>query len=798
MPTKEQQFAQNFPVQDGDLLAVDDFTEAEPNDWVEEKQVEPEITDWVEEVAPTKQPEQPKYSSQMLGDSFKQSQELIGGNVNANLMGAYKGATAGVGPMIQALGGGAVGYVADKALGNDRSFNENYTDALENVRKREKIAKEKYPIAYGVGEVEGLIGTGVKTAGTKTAAAINNSIRRGLLPNATTSIGRAANLGTKAAQAGAISAASGAEYGFATGEGGFDNRTKQAEEFAIPSGAIGAATILTPAAVKAGAKALTPTVDEGIKEVGRLAQKYNIPLSIDQITNSKAIKTAQKASQELPFSGQAGFRDKQVAAWNRAVTKTLGEESDRITPEFIDNRFTALGKQFNNLGKGEVHSPSAITSKVNSIVQDAIDAGASKEATDGFRNFVKREINSNLNPDGTIKGETLNKIRAKANATARNSNNFDSKTLYHNFESEIIDTLLPDTLAKKEFSQLKGQYKNLLAIEPLLKSEKGGVISPTLLSNRMGAVFGRQYYRGKAGELGELARIGKQLLPELGGSDTFQKGLFAGSVLTGAANPATIPLMVGGVAANRAAQSGINRNQAIIRKLLGSSSKVSLPPAVGGSSVSLATVINNKPTTREAADKIDMMLDNIKTGRINSQNDIQRSPIFKEYFDGVMEELNSATKGERYFRDAEIGGSPDVIGFNGTFPEWFTQANKDGAGITKKYVKDVVEKAARGEKLAAKEQSVYDSVKSKAEELMQADHYDLERALSDYGLDMNSMSNKEIKQALQEIQSSSDDVINDIPFEPLPVTVKPATEETKQAAKSAPNKLTDIIKTKKD
>jgi hypothetical protein len=705
--------------------------------------------------------EQQGYANTIFSGLNKAS-DVVGSPINAIVKGGLQGASGGTIDEIQAAGGALVGTAADLVYGNDPSISQNYNAALNDARLRDKISKEQNPIEYGGAEVGGLIATGIKAAGTKTAKTINDSIRSGLLPNAKTIIGRGANLGTKATQAGATAAASGGAYGFTTGEGGFNERMDNAAEFALPSGGIGAATVLAPAAVKAGVKAITPTVDEGIKEVGRLAQKYNIPLSIDQITNSKAIKTAQKASQELPFSGQSGFRDKQVAAWNRAVTKTLGEESDRITPEFIDRRFSALGKQFNNLGAGETYSPSALTSKVNSIVQDAIDAGASKEATDGFRSFVKREINGNLNPDGTIKGETLNKIRAKANETARNSNNFDSKTLYHNFESEIIDNLLPDTLAKKEFSQLKGQYKNLLAIEPLLKSEKGGIISPTLLSNRMGAVFGRQYYRGKAGELGELARIGKQLLPELGGSDTFQKGLFAGSVLTGAANPATIPLMVSGVAANRAAQSGINRNQYIIKKLLGSATKKTPPIAP----TSAATIISkSNPAVVSAktqpVDKIDSMLEDLRAGRVSSQNNIERSPIFKDYVDMVMSELDDAQKGERYFREAEIGGAPEVVGFKGNFPEWFTEANKGGAGITRSYVKDVVAKAARGEKLAAKEQSVYDSVKSKAQEYLQTDSYDLERALADYGLDVKSMSNKDIKAALKEIENADN---SDIPF----------------------------------
>lgn len=323
---------------------------------------------------------------------------------------------------------------------------------------------------------------------------------------------------------------------------------------------------LAPA--KLAAKAALPNIDEGLRETAKLAYKYKIPVSLDQVSRSRALKSAQKVSQEAPFSGQEAFRAKQIGAWNKAVTKTLGKESDVITPEYIDDRFTELGAKFNNLGKGQTLNPQNLLGKVDELTQEAIDMGASRDAVEGFRGFVERELQGNLTPEGMIKGESLNRIRTKANKLARTSNNFDSKSLYHNFESEVIDNLLPDSAAKESFAELKKQYKNLLTVEPLLKDEVGGVVSPAKLANRMATIYQRQYYRGKAGELGELARVGKQLLPELGGSDTTQKMAGLAAVTGMATVPATIPLVTGGIVANRLGQTLINRNQALINWLV--------------------------------------------------------------------------------------------------------------------------------------------------------------------------------------------------------------------------------------
>lgn len=56
-----------------------------------------------------------------------------------------------------------------------------------------------------------------------------------------------------------------------------------------------------------GAGKLLPAVDEGLAPIAATARKFDIPLSFDQITSSRAAKNLQKVSQELPFSGQARF-----------------------------------------------------------------------------------------------------------------------------------------------------------------------------------------------------------------------------------------------------------------------------------------------------------------------------------------------------------------------------------------------------------------------------------------------------------------------------------------------------------
>jgi len=344
----------------------------------------------------------------------------------------------------------------------------------------------------------------------------------------------------------------------------------------IKGGIESADTLVAKAAKEKAEKAIVkalPSVDTGLIPVAKLAQKYNIPLSLDEITGSRALKVAQKAGQDLPFSGQNAFREKQMSAWNKGILNTIGEKGDRITPETMKAAYTRLGAEFDKLGKGKVFNiGQPFDVGINEIRNEygifkkpdgsIIASSKTRDAVESFENTVD-EIKREANPDGTISGEKLNKMRAKVNKYIRDSDNYDTKILLGDLENHIIDTMTSDPAIAKSFAKTKNQYKNFIALEPLVQKGKAGNISPVNLSNRVARIYGRSYTTGEAGE---LARIGRELLPELAGSDTYAKSVLGLSAAGGALmHPIATGAVLGG---NRAFQSGINRNQALIRKAI--------------------------------------------------------------------------------------------------------------------------------------------------------------------------------------------------------------------------------------
>jgi hypothetical protein len=406
-------------------------------------------------------------------------------------------------------------------------------------------------------------------------SAVGNFVRGSKVAKDAGILAKSGNLALQSLKGAAVAAPSAGIY--AAGEADAGQRGEAFKSGAGLGAAIGGALPVAGAALGAGAAAAIPKVDEGLRDVAALARKYNIPLSFDQISGSRALKNMQKVSQELPFSGQENFRDAQLRAWNKEVLKRVGLDADKFTKINMDKAFVQVGHEFDSLAKGKTFQfDDAFSRSLDDIRQQAAST-ANRDAIANFEDAVAKALKE-ADPMGSISGEKLGKLRSQINQMARKASNIDTQSLLHDLENAVIDVMTEgDDLAKGALSAAKQKYKNLIVLEPLAAKAKAGNISPSQLNNRVSQVYGRAHTRGQAGEIGELAQIGYELLPELGGSDTTQKLLYA--IGAGGGALANAPVTAAGLAANRAIQSGLNRNQTLIDKALTLDDVLRLRPA---------------------------------------------------------------------------------------------------------------------------------------------------------------------------------------------------------------------------
>ena len=500
------------------------------------------------------------------------------GDVNDNFIpkelraGAY-GLAGGQVPFGNVITSGIGASIAYPFTPKDMGFKQLYNQAQADT----KAVQEESPLATLVGNALGIAttfpaafskpvqGSGIIATPAKGLQALGNFTTKmagatpfkggGLSALAGNTIARGLGGAAVAAPIGGLYTAGEADAGqrgdaFLEGAG-----TGAAIGFALPV----AGTVLGAAGRGIG-RMTTPAISEAGKNIAELAKKYNIPMGLDDLTDSSFYKTMISEGKTLPFSGSNKKSQEQMSSWMSGVAKSIGANTDKLTPDVILNRFDEIGAEFNNFFKGK---------KINLgedyglglRQRDFIDSVAENYTADG-KNIIEKytgQINKAIQKDGVIDGEALGAIRNRVSKIARESKNQEISGAARDVENFIIDAVadVSDEGAREAFKKAKYQYKNLIAIEPLTqKAQVSGEISPAQLLGRVRQVYGREFTKGRAGELGDLANIGQYIKETIPNSGTSQRTM-ARNILTGNALGAIPTFAFGGPVA-AAAQAGLS------------------------------------------------------------------------------------------------------------------------------------------------------------------------------------------------------------------------------------------------
>lgn len=324
-----------------------------------------------------------------------------------------------------------------------------------------------------------------------------------------------------------------------------------------------------------GASSLTSKVAGDIIPLAKRAKEFGIKLRVDQIKPTRFRKTAQKISQDIPFSGVDAQEATQRTQWNTALAKTLGNGITDTTPESI-NKFSQLNSaKYDKVLKN---------TKIN-VFQDDIDQLQQQVnyIKDNVSPLQFKKINNVLASVIDDFNQGLNGVNFKAvsatkiNGLRRDLLNIASKSQGDakytisetaDFVHDVLNKSLPKN-KQKLLQEANKEYRNFKTIEPLLEKSTTGEINPTDLLNR---VASSNYIKasksvGGKDDLVDLAKIGKEFLPKAGGSDTFAKSATAGVAGASVFSPKTLLTVTGIGALNRLGQS-INKSPSNITKQL--------------------------------------------------------------------------------------------------------------------------------------------------------------------------------------------------------------------------------------
>ncbi len=478
---------------------------------------------------------------------------------------------------------------------------EKYSDLLPEARATTKQdlkrQMEERPVLSLTANLAGGVVTGGAGAATKTGgAAVGNLLRSG----------KTATRIAKGAGAGAV-------YGGAYGAGTADEgeRLEGAIEGAKMGAVVGGAIPGVGAGVSKLKNTIAPKVDDVIRQTAELAQKHNIPLGLDQITGSKSREFITSTSGRVPLSGGKAFAEAQQKAFNNAILKTIGQEGDRITDDLAEKAYNDIGKKFDDvLGGRTLQINENHIQKIMAIIDDA-EGAISGDKVKALKKTIGSFI-EDLGEDGTISGEKIGDIRSVLTKKIKRADPGVKEYLGDLMDLVIDISTDGNPEARALLREARYQYKNLKTIEPLIaKGASEGNIRPALLKNRVITNWGaKNVATGKAGDLGDLARVGDLIKGKIGDSGTAER-LAAYYALTAAPGAAIgayktegdFGAKLGGAALGAAATVGAakgyqayNRSPALVKRALRPDSVGKLPPTAGSSGGYLSKGLKKKAT----------------------------------------------------------------------------------------------------------------------------------------------------------------------------------------------------------
>lgn len=308
------------------------------------------------------------------------------------------------------------------------------------------------------------------------------------------------------------------------------------------------------------------------------AQARGISLQASQVTGSRPLAITESVMENLPLTAgpQLAIKQGQKEAFNRAVSKTFGENVDAITPEVAGAARTRIGATFTDLAKRNTLNVSDdLMTRLGEI-----ESNAAKFETGEVGRIVTNRIDdllAKVDASGNVPGVAYRKFDSALGRTMRSTTNGDLRHALGELRGAVRDAMDKSisTADQAAWQEARRQYGNLMTVAPLAaKSETGDVSGRTLLAAANAANQNAKF--GAQSELATLGRIGRAFVADqIPNSGTAQRlaiqglltgggsGLGAitalasgGDPLKGAATGAAVT--AGGLMSPRLIQSAIN------------------------------------------------------------------------------------------------------------------------------------------------------------------------------------------------------------------------------------------------
>lgn len=388
------------------------------------------------------------------------------------------------------------------------------------------------PVAAGLAGIAGAVLPGPAGQGAAWAQKTGEALQyqpRTEIGKAVT--GAAAYPFQKLAEAGDVAGGAAAEATGSPAVGAGVNAAVQGLPLLV--GAKGAPKMARAGAELAGraAEALTPMPEPRVAALAKKAVDLGIPLRPDQLSKNPIARMVGEALEKVPLSGSKA--EQRQIGFNRSVGKLIGAEADHLTPDVFDKAMNEAGGKI-----GEIAAQTPIRYETLGPALEARAVELARRETADTGKIVTSYIDDlrEAGKDGMIDGTKFRKINSKIDQRIRTTPDGDLRHALSELKDDLHDALEANIASPERLAELKDARKKYaigLTIEPLVaKATTTGNISPGGLLGRVTAdkAGKRRMARGRGGDLGDLAEIGKLFLKEPPSSGTMERAAAYGAI----------------------------------------------------------------------------------------------------------------------------------------------------------------------------------------------------------------------------------------------------------------------------
>lgn len=270
-------------------------------------------------------------------------------------------------------------------------------------------------------------------------------------------------------------------------------------------------------------------------------KKEGVPLTGGQATMSKKMMMAES---QLGGTKAQDFQETQLKAFTKAALKSAGVSSDIADPAVLRKAYDEAGHKFASLAA--ITKPTITAPIYRDMLKVADDYVQVKgvNAAPVLESIIQRVGTMATNNGGALKGEQYKTLATDLRKYAEGTTDVELKTALGELR-EVLDDAVEQSMGGKTLEawrKLRAQYRNLVTVTDAVagggEMALQGIIDPVSLNNAVRNNVGRRSYAKGYGDLNELSRAGRLVMPRLPDSGTASRT--AAQTLGGLGTPAGI------------------------------------------------------------------------------------------------------------------------------------------------------------------------------------------------------------------------------------------------------------------